>query len=145
MPELPEVETIARGLANAIVGKTIARTEVRMAKIAVAAPGVGFAAALRGERVATVGRRGKFIVIGLGSGARLTVHLRMTGRLIVQAPAARLPYPYTHVRLTFSDGWRLCFADVRQFGRMRLLGPAETWDADGGVEPLSEDFPLRPL
>ena len=140
MPELPEVETIARGLANAVVGKTIAEATVSMAKIAVAPPGVSFTETVRGERIDAVGRRGKFIVVQLGSGRRLTVHLRMTGRLIVQAPEVSEPPPYTHIRLTFQGGWRLCFADVRQFGRMRLLGAEEVWDADGGVEPLSEDF-----
>jgi formamidopyrimidine-DNA glycosylase len=140
VPELPEVETISRGLANAIVGKTIARVEVRMAKIAVAPPGVGFAEALRGARVAGVGRRGKFVVVELGSGRRLAIHLRMTGRLIVQAPGVREAHPYTHVLLHFRDGWRLCFADVRQFGRMRLLEAGDPWDADGGLEPLSEAF-----
>ena len=80
MPELPEVETIARGLANAVVGKTIADAVVSMAKIAVAPPGVSFIETLRGERIEAVGRRGKFIVVQLGSGRRLTVHLRMTGQ-----------------------------------------------------------------
>ena len=140
MPELPEVETIARGLANAVVGKTIESVEVSMAKIAVAPPGISFIETLRGERIEAVGRRGKYIVVQLGSGRRLTVHLRMTGRLIVQAPEVSEPHPYTHIRLAFGDGWRLCFADVRQFGRMRLLGAGEAWDADGGVEPLSEAF-----
>jgi formamidopyrimidine-DNA glycosylase len=44
------------------------------------------------------------------------------------------------VLLTFTDGWRMCFADVRQFGRMRLIDRSEAWDADGGIEPLSEGF-----
>ncbi len=113
-----------------------------MAKIAVAPAGVSFSEALRGERIEAVGRRGKFIVVQLGSGRRLTVHLRMTGRLIVQPPGVSEPHPYTHIRLTFTDGWRLCFADVRQFGRMRLLAAGEPWDADGGVEPLSEGLYL---
>ena len=64
----------------------------------------------------------------------------MTGRLIVQPPGTVKPYPYTHIALEFTDGARLLFADVRQFGRMRLLEAGETWDADGGVEPLSEGF-----
>ena len=140
MPELPEVETIARGLANAIVGKTIGEVEVVMAKIAVAPPGVPFAVTLHGERVEAVGRRGKYIVVQFGSGRRLTVHLRMTGRLVVQSADVSEPHPYTHIRITFQDGTRLCFADVRQFGRMRLLVAGEAWDADGGVEPLSEAF-----
>ena len=110
-----------------------------MAKIAVAPPGVPFAETLRGDRITGVGRRAKFLVVQLGSGRRLTIHLRMTGRLIVQ-PASSEPHPYTHIRLTFSDGTRLCFADVRQFGRMRLIEAGDPWDADGGLEPLSEAF-----
>ena len=140
MPELPEVETIARGLANAIAGKTIAAAAVSMAKIAVAPPGLSFAATLPGETVAGVSRRAKFIVIGLQSGRRLTVHLRMTGRLVVQPSGVTHAYPHTHITIDFTDGTRLLFADVRQFGRMRLLEPAEAWDADGGIEPLSEGF-----
>ena len=140
MPELPEVETIARGLANAVIGKTIASVEVRMAKIAVAPSGVSFTETLRGDRIVAVGRRAKFIVVQLGSGRRLTVHLRMTGRTIVQVPGTTEPHPYTHIILTFTDGFRLCFADMRQFGRMVLLEAGDPWDADGGVEPLSEAF-----
>jgi formamidopyrimidine-DNA glycosylase len=140
VPELPEVETIVRGLKRAVLGKTIASVAVTMAKIAVAPPGIDFAASLAGEQIVDVGRRAKFAVIALASGRRLTVHLRMTGRLIVQAPDAQVPYPYTHVRFAFTDGWSLSFADVRQFGRVRLLEAGSPWDADGGVEPLSEAF-----
>ena len=140
MPELPEVETIARGLANAVTGKTVASATVTMRKIAIAPEGELFEQALAGETIAGVGRRGKYVLFHLASGRRLAVHLRMTGRLIVQGAAYTEPYPYTHVLLTFTDGSRLCFADVRQFGRMRLLAADDPWDADGGVEPLSEGF-----
>jgi formamidopyrimidine-DNA glycosylase len=140
VPELPEVETIARGLANAIVGKTIAAAAVSMPKIAVAPAGISFPVDLPGESVVAVGRRAKFIVIVLASGRRLTVHLRMTGRLIVQPAGLEKPYPYTHISIDFTDGTRLAFADMRQFGRMRLVEPSEAWDADGGVEPLSDAF-----
>jgi formamidopyrimidine-DNA glycosylase len=140
VPELPEVETIARGLANAVVGKTIGTVTVSMAKIAVTASGRTFAVDLPGDTIVAVGRRAKFIVIALASGRRLTVHLRMTGRLIYQPAGPREPYPYTHISIDFTDGTRVMFADVRQFGRMRLLEPEEVWDADGGIEPLSEGF-----
>jgi formamidopyrimidine-DNA glycosylase len=140
VPELPEVETIARGLANAVTGKTVAAVTVTMRKIAIAPEGEAFEQALAGETIASVGRRGKYVLFQLASGRRLAVHLRMTGRLIVQAAQYTEPYPYTHVLLTFTDGSRLCFADVRQFGRMRLLPAGDPWDADGGVEPLSEGF-----
>ncbi len=139
MPELPEVETIARGLANAVTGKTIGAATVFLPKVVVPEPR-SFTAALAGERIEGVGRRGKFVVVRLGSGRQLVVHLRMTGRLIVQAAEATEPEPYTNVLLTFGDGTRLCFADARQFGRMRLVGPEETWAADIGLEPLSGEF-----
>jgi formamidopyrimidine-DNA glycosylase len=140
VPELPEVETISRGLANKIVGKTIETAEVFMSKIAVHPPGRNFNDHLAGENIVAVGRRAKYVVITLGSGRKITVHLRMTGRLIVQPAGTRDPEPYTHVLLTFTDETRLCFADMRQFGRMRLLERDDPWDADGGVEPLSEGF-----
>jgi formamidopyrimidine-DNA glycosylase len=139
MPELPEVETIARGLANAVAGKTIGRIEVRLPKVVIPAS-PDFQNELRGERIAGVGRRAKFVVIGLASGRSLVVHLRMTGRLIVQPSGTTQPEPYTNVLLEFTDGTRLCFADVRQFGRMRLVGPEEPWAAEVGIEPLSEEF-----
>lgn len=139
MPELPEVETIARGLAHAITGKTIEKVTVRLPKMAVAPPGVNFKRALRGERISSVGRRGKYAVISLQSGSRLIVSLRMTGRLVVMAPG-QAAIRYEHISLHFTDGSRLAFADSRQFGRMRLTQPGESWDEQLGVEPLSGDF-----
>jgi formamidopyrimidine-DNA glycosylase len=139
LPELPEVETIARGLARSIVGKTIRNAEIRLKKIAQAPPGVRFARAVVGERVTGVRRRGKYAVIDLASGRSLVTSLRMTGRLVVQGPGDP-DFPGTHVVLTFEDDTRLDFADVRTFGRMRLVEPGEPWDAALGVEPLSSGF-----
>ncbi len=139
MPELPEVETIARGLERAIAGKQIATIAVRLPKVVSPEP-ARFVRLLEGETIDGVGRRGKFVVIRLRSGRALVVHLRMTGRLIVQAAGATDPQPYTNVLLTFADGARLAFADSRQFGRMRLVEPEETWAAEVGLEPLSDDF-----
>ena len=139
MPELPEVETIARGLANTIVGKTIEKATVRLPKMAVAPERVNFKRAVRGERIVSVSRRGKFAVIALASGRSLIVSLRMTGRLVVLG-RGQAALPYEHVSLHFTDGTRLAFADSRQFGRMRLVERGELWDAHLGVEPLSGDF-----
>ena len=139
MPELPEVETIARGLTKAIVGKTIERVDVRLAKMALAPAGVSFAHALAGERIAGVMRRGKYAVIGLRSGRRLVTSLRMTGRLVVQRPGEP-DFPATHIALQFTDRTRLNFADVRTFGRMRLVEPGEEWELGLGIEPFSSDF-----
>ncbi len=139
MPELPEVETIVRGLRAAIVGKTISHATVSLMKMAVAPPGLKFEEAVRRERVSSVERRGKYAVLGLKSGRSLVVSLRMTGRLVVQRQDEGA-YPYAYVTLEFSDKTRLVFADVRQFGRMRLVEPGEAWDGKLGLEPLSRDF-----
>lgn len=139
MPELPEVETIVRGLRPAITGKRIASVRVSLKKMAVAPPGVHFERSLAGERIDAVNRRGKYAVFSLSSGRLLVTSLRMTGRLVVLGPREEA-YPYTHVELQFSDKSRLAFADVRQFGRIRLVEPGEPWDADLGLEPLSGSF-----
>ncbi len=139
MPELPEVETIARGLQKALAGKQIVSAEVRLPKV-VSPERSRFMAEIAGETIDSVGRRGKFVVVSLASGRSLVVHLRMTGRLIVQTAGTTNPEPYTNVLLAFGDGTRLAFADVRQFGRMRLVGPEEPWAAEVGLEPLSDDF-----
>ena len=142
MPELPEVETIARGLAHKIVGKTIADIEVFTDFVVSPAP-KRFVKTLRGERIEYVSRRGKFVVVGLSSGRMLTVHLRMTGRLVVHGDLNGERYPYTNVAFGFTDGTRLSFSDVRKFGRMRIVAPRDAWDAELGDEPLSEDFTLE--
>jgi len=139
MPELPEVETIARGLRRALVGAEIVAVEVRKAKMAQAPTGLDFAESLRGERIAGIERRAKVVVIALGSGRRLLTSLRMTGRLVVQRLEER-DFPATYVVLALADGRRLAFADVRTFGRMRLIEPNEPWDADLGPEPLERAF-----
>ncbi|HUA09067.1 MAG TPA: bifunctional DNA-formamidopyrimidine glycosylase/DNA-(apurinic or apyrimidinic site) lyase [Candidatus Acidoferrales bacterium] len=139
MPELPEVETVARGLARAVAGKTIESVTVSLAKMVQAPGGVAFAAALRGERVESVGRRGKYVVMRLRSGRSLVTSLRMTGRLVLQREGDP-DFPGTHAVLHYTDGTRLSFADVRTFGRMRLVEPDEPWDAALGIEPLSPGF-----
>jgi len=139
VPELPEVETIARGLRDLVIGRTVRRARVGLRKMTVAPAGVNFSRALAGEAITGVGRRGKYIVMQLTSGRSLVTSLRMTGRLVFQR-TARSPHPYTHVRIDFEDDSRLCFADSRQFGRMRLVEPGEPWAEALGIEPLSEHF-----
>ncbi len=139
MPELPEIETIARGLANAVVGKTIESVDVRLPKMAIAPPGVDFAKALAGEKIEAAGRRGKYVLLHLKSGRTLVTSLRMTGRLVA-GPADAPENKGTHIVLYYTDETRLDFADLRTFGRMRLVEPGERWDQSLGVEPLSSGF-----
>src|SRR5579862_7248102 len=139
MPELPEVETIVRGLAGKIVGRTIRKAEIRLARIAIAPPSVDFAVAVAGERIVGVRRRGKYALFELASGSSIVTGLRMTGRLVV-ARNGQSELPGTHLVLHFEDGGQLRFSDVRTFGRMRLVGLNEAWDRELGVEPLSSYF-----
>jgi formamidopyrimidine-DNA glycosylase len=139
LPELPEVETIVRGLQRAIAGKRIAGADVRLARMIVAPPGVDFKRAVAGQRIAATRRRGKYAVIELESGDALVVSLRMTGRLVVSQGASP-HYPRAHVVLRFTGGARLHFADVRTFGRMRFVKAGESWDGRLGTEPLSTGF-----
>lgn len=139
MPELPEVETIVRDLARSIVGKTIQSADIRLPKMAIAPAGREFWREVAGERIDAIGRRGKYAVIELASGRRLVTSLRMTGRLVLACPD-RPEDPGTHVVLRFSDGNELRFADVRTFGRMRLVEAGDPWDGELGVEPLSSGF-----
>lgn len=139
IPELPEAETIARGLQKTIAGKTFSGARALRPEIVLAPRRPSLRDQLAGDRIRKIGRRGKYVVIELASNRRLVISLRMTGRLVVQKQTAAL-YPYTNVVLDFTDGMRLAFADVRRFGRMRLVDAGAQWDAALGVEPLSAAF-----
>jgi formamidopyrimidine-DNA glycosylase len=139
VPELPEIETIVRGLASKITGRTIERAEVRLPRVTISPPKVGFARALAGERIESARRRGKYAILELGSGNALVVSLRMTGRLVV-ASGGEPELPATHVVLHLRGGGRLRFSDVRTFGRMRVVPRGEAWDRELGIEPLSNSF-----
>lgn len=145
MPELPEVETIARDLkAAGIVGKTLAYARVYWAG-SVATPSVPeFCRAIRGRTVAGVRRRGKFLVIDLAGGGNLLIHLRMSGRLHWVPPEARRER-HEHVVLGFADGSELRFHDPRKFGRIYLTPEAETLLGRLGPEPLDPAFAVDDL
>ncbi|HEV2236467.1 MAG TPA: bifunctional DNA-formamidopyrimidine glycosylase/DNA-(apurinic or apyrimidinic site) lyase [Ktedonobacterales bacterium] len=140
MPELPEVEYVARQLRAALVGRAIVAVEVSWAR-AISVPAVeAFRTAVRGRRVAAVSRRAKHLLIALDAGETLVIHRRMTGNLTL-VPAGVEPL-YTRVRFTLDDGRDLVFSDPRKFGRIALLAPAELQAmlAALGPEPLEEEF-----
>jgi len=150
MPELPEVETIRRGLSRTVVGKMIKDVEVRLPKIVSLGPAVvsnirsngtgkgeKFRKFLKNLKVESVKRRGKMLVLDLSGPFTLLIHLKMTGQLIYAKPGERkevkifktqtsprmaLPHKYTHVIFDFADGSHLYFNDLRQFGYLRLVG-----------------------
>ena len=139
MPELPEVETVARGLRTLLVGSTIAGVEVRWARSVVPPDPSVFAGRLMGQTVTGVERRGKWVVIALSGGETLLVHLRMTGRLVLESEEC-LDDRHLRVALLLDDGRRLHFSDARKFGRMVLTAQPQDVLDELGPEPLAEGF-----
>lgn len=115
MPELPEVETVRRGLAPLLVGASFVD--------AGAHPSPKFTPALEavGRSVEGVGRRGKYLLLALDDDRTLVIHLGMTGQLRVDAPVAA-PDPYDRAWWRLDDGRRFAFRDVRRFGRLAVVG-----------------------
>ena len=139
MPELPEVETVARGLQASLVGCTIVGVEVRWVR-SVAPPNPdAFARRLTGQAVTGVGRRGKWVVIELCGADTLLIHLRMSGRLVLESEPC-LDDRHLRVLLFLHDGRRLHFSDQRKFGRMVLTARPQLVLGDLGPEPLADDF-----
>jgi formamidopyrimidine-DNA glycosylase len=120
MPELPEVETVARGLRSALPGRRIA--EVRCHFAGIVATGAGrFKRELRGKTVSDVLRHGKYLFLQFAKGGGVAFHLRMTGQALL-VPEAEPADRHTHLEILFRGGrQKLAYRDVRKFGRFELL------------------------
>ena len=144
MPELPEVETVVRGLRDEIVGHGFESITAEYEPCIY--PGVNGFARAEGAKVLSVERRGKFINIFMERDLVLTIHLRMSGRLIVQKIDDE-PLKFERTRLDFDGNKSLRFCDMRKFGRVWLCGLKDYEEITGihrlGVEPLSEEFNLE--
>ena len=157
MPELPEVETIRRQLEPELLGRTIVSASVLDQRWTRPEPTAAIEAGLRGRRIESVGRRGKYLLVGLDDGATLLMHLRMTGNLLLATddepaghrlgmdPLYPAPTSPAHLRaeLELDDGRLLRFTDPRRFGHASLLGPGELdpyLDSRIGVEPLDGEM-----
>lgn len=139
MPELPEVETVVRDLrACGLVGLQVMSAHVFWPRSVAAPAPARLSAAIRGNQILGLSRRGKFIRIELSGKADLLIHLRMTGRLYV-APAERTATGKTYDRVVFtlSDGRGLSFSDPRKFGRVWLMDNPDALLDRLGPEPLS--------
>jgi formamidopyrimidine-DNA glycosylase len=143
VPELPEVELVARALDRIVRGRRIVSAELLRARLAVDSTPATFAAMLRGARVEGVGRRGKHILIRLNNERVLIVHLRMTGRFLYLPAEAPLP-KHTHALFYLDDERRLVFTDQRHFGMMKIVEAAALHEAkelrELAPEPFSEAF-----
>ncbi|MEZ7615642.1 DNA-formamidopyrimidine glycosylase [Streptococcus sp. 27098_8_73] len=146
MPELPEVETVRRGLERLVVGKTIGQVRVRYAKMI----GTGvdsFVHDLPGQTIEKIGRRGKYLLFYLTGGV-LVSHLRMEGKYLFY-PEEVPERKHAHVFFEMTDGGTLVYEDVRKFGTMELLrkDQLEAYFAARklGPEPTDSDFLLAPF
>jgi formamidopyrimidine-DNA glycosylase len=139
VPELPEVEILARGLRRSLLGRTLVDVDLRWDGCVSPADPRAFARRLKGETVLSVGRRGKWLRIALSGGDTLLLHPRMTGQLLLGDDDVD---DDRHVRAVFSldDGRKLRFVDMRKFGRVCLVADADAVLAELGPEPLSDDF-----
>jgi formamidopyrimidine-DNA glycosylase len=153
VPELPEVETVRRGLERLVVGQTIAGVEVLEDKSFRGDPGQ-----LAGRRVEAARRRGKVLILDLDDGASLVAHLKMTGQMVYRGGAdpdrwggghptdsliGELPDRSTRVQIDFADGSTLYFNDQRKFGWLALIPTDRVGEipllAKMGPEPLEGD------
>jgi len=154
MPELPEVETVARDLRPRLVGATIVGARTNWVRTLRSQDPIGFADGVAGRTVLSVDRRAKQLVVGLSGDTALTIHLKMTGQLFV-VPADRPEDPYIRLVLELDDGRELRFRDIRKFGKIGLYGRdpinGELVEEAGGSavfaavgpEPLDPEFTLR--
>lgn len=148
MPELPEAETIIRGLEPALVGRTISGTDIVHPDVLRESPSA-FSRRVRGREIVGIERRGKNIVIRLSGDGVLAVNLGMTGRLLPSAAGGGEPSGTRHpaVRFGLDDGETLVFDDTRRFGTLECLS-SEEWLVRSqrmGPEPLAEAFTCEAL
>lgn len=150
MPELPEVETVRRGLEPALAGARLARVEQRRPDLRFPLP-ERFAERLTGARIEAVGRRAKYLILPLDTGETWVAHLGMTGRFTVgrrllgeYEQDAPIEGAHEHLAFHTEAGDRIGFADARRFGYMDLIRSAaldaHPWFAAIGPEPLGNAF-----
>ena len=148
MPELPEVEVIRRQLERELPGARIASCEVYLPRLVTYPTPLGYRRGLKGRRVERVGRRGKYLLLGLDDGRELVLHLGMTGSLLLVPRGSERPR-HAHILYRLEDGRDLLFVDPRTFGETALLRAGDRSPLRGlqrmGPEPLSREFSAAAL
>lgn len=143
MPELPEVETIRRSLADKIIGKAFENVEVFLDKMVKGLEPANIQSELKGKKITRIDRRGKYLIVHMTGDMAMVIHLRMTGQLVCCRPEEEKT-KHTHVIIQLSDNLHLRFIDQRQFGKIQFVSKKELENVSGlktlGVEPLSEEF-----
>ena len=143
MPELPEVETVRRGLEKRLLGQRVAYAEARRQTLRIPLP-EDFAARMTGRRFERLERRGKYILAYLDNRTVLIVHLGMSGRFTLGDAGALPDGPHDHVVFRMEDGTVATYNDPRRFGLMTLCSDTEVDEhrllASMGVAPLGNMF-----
>ena len=148
MPELPEVETVMRGLAARLEGRVITRALVNRPDLRWPMP-PNLAARMTGARVLGFRRRAKYILMRLDGGDSVMIHLGMSGRMLIGPNRPNQETLHEHVVLETDEGWRVGFVDPRRFGSIDLVPTAQE-DAHRllaglGPEPLGAEFSVASL
>lgn len=142
MPEMPEVETVRRGLMRIAAGRQIKGIDVNYGKT-IENDVEEFRQALIGQTIERIDRRGKYLLFRFSNDLTMVSHLRMEGSYFNQPTSAEVD-KHTHVIFHFTDGTDLCYRDTRKFGRMHLVKTGEEMTVGGlktiGPEPTEEDF-----
>ncbi|MCE5293873.1 MAG: DNA-formamidopyrimidine glycosylase [Chlamydiales bacterium] len=159
MPEMPEVQTVVNDLIQAgIIGTTFDRAEVLWNKTLANMDEASFNSLLHNQKIMDLSRRGKYIIFTLSSGYFISVHLRMTGRLLLSKGTPELS-PYIRLRIHLKEHATLDYYDTRKFGRWHLVNDLNHVVGHIGLEPLdnkqlhdelytmlqSHKRPLKPL
>tara|TARA_S200000501_G_scaffold289525_1_gene274371 strand:- start:2966 stop:3820 length:855 start_codon:yes stop_codon:yes gene_type:complete len=151
MPELPEVETVGRGLANAVLGAVIETVDQRRPDLRWPMP-ADLPARLAGRRWAEITRRGKYLLVSLDDGQVMLLHLGMSGRMVILKPGHNNapPAKHDHVIFDFTDGHRVIFIDPRRFGALLMEPSAAAMAAHPlivamGPEPFDPAFDAAAL
>jgi formamidopyrimidine-DNA glycosylase len=143
MPELPEVETVRTRLAPDLEGRTIVRARVDDPRLVRPELPETVAGLLEGRRIERVGRRGKYLLVGLDDGESLAIHLRMTGNVLRRLPGAEPPRAL-RAELELDDGALVAYTDLRRFGTWEHFRDAAALDGflgeRLGPEPFSDAF-----
>jgi len=143
MPELPEVETVVRGLRPFVIDKTISDVHVYWARELHQHDPESFVDRLVGQRIEQISRRAKYILFLLNHDV-MAIHLKMTGRLYIARPEeTRDDDRWLRVSFSLDDGQQLRFSDSRKFGRVYLAAQVEEITGKLGPEPLSADFTVE--
>jgi formamidopyrimidine-DNA glycosylase len=137
MPELPEVETIKNELAPRVVGQSFTKVAISDAKVVCGCSVSEVRRGLTGQKIESLGRRGKYLILHLSKGNALIIHLRMTGSLLLDP---REDGRYVRAAFCLSNGHRFVFSDRRRLGKIWLADDADLVVRKLGPEPLDRRF-----